>query len=167
MGGGLEQFGFTLILSLRLEYSFDVRRAWPPQFLMRLGPWLALSPVARLGIWNWGMSFPPNTFSFFYWLMTTPVKKEGQTMVNPIRSNGESEPSFRIDVDLHDLLMNCEETLNVQPNKHGRVFPEPIYPQQQFDGDLSTAEYHRLNARRSLKGWGLPYLKSLWHRGRT
>ena len=86
-------------------------------------------------------------------------------MAAPPHSNGGSEPAFRIDVDLHDFLMNPKGTLDVQTKEHSRDFPEPIYPQQQLDGDLSKSEYYKLNARRSLKAWGIPYVKSLWHKG--
>lgn len=86
---------------------------------------------------------------------------------------GASAP-FRIDVDLHNILLEPGKTppsvapLPKPPSKpaNGALgLPEPVYPQLPPDRpDLSDRDYYKLNAVRGLRGWAVPYLKSLWYR---
>lgn len=72
-------------------------------------------------------------------------------------------PPFRIDVDLHDFLM--KSGIKPKPAQaEGSGLPEPVYPQNGRDRDLTRKEYDRRNAKRTFLAWGVPYAKSLWHR---
>ncbi len=80
--------------------------------------------------------------------------------------NGSSAPAFRIDPDLHKKLITLEPAPQSSQSSQGMSLPEPVFPQRSYDGpERSQKEYQRFNAVRTAKTWGLPYAKSLWHRG--
>ncbi len=83
-------------------------------------------------------------------------------------------PAFRLDVQLHDLLVKPgTKPPSIRPapvpvESEGLKLPEPVYPQtpEPTNGDGPTLrEYQKLNARRAWRTWGVPFFKSLWHRG--
>lgn len=69
---------------------------------------------------------------------------------------------IRIDVQLHDILMKSAPIKEPQSHNGGLGLPEPIYPQVTREADMEKSDYHKLNALRVLKGWGIPYAKSRW-----
>jgi len=89
-------------------------------------------------------------------------------------------PSYRLDVPLHSLLVNEEEAANgsngsnathrIHFNGNGvalhadEELPRAVYPSRP-DRWMTEKEYKRFNAVRTAKSWGLPYAKSLLHRG--
>lgn len=75
-----------------------------------------------------------------------------------------SEPRFRIDVGLHDLLMGSRRKQPPTPIA-GLELPEPAYPQLPPELQRTLKEYQHLNAKRTALAWGLPFVKSLWHAG--
>ena len=89
-------------------------------------------------------------------------RRESERLVDQDAS-GSAAP-FRIDVNLHDFLMQSGgPSLEVVKPEEVK-FPEPVYPQKTADQDLARSDYKKLNAMRTLKSWGIPYAKSLWHR---
>lgn len=78
--------------------------------------------------------------------------------------NGSDQHQFRIDVPLHQLLMNGPKPKD-QPGVGVEILtlPEPVYPQRQPGPDYTDREYNKLNAIRGWKGWAVPYFKSRWH----
>ncbi|MFQ5740208.1 MAG: radical SAM protein [Acidobacteriota bacterium] len=81
----------------------------------------------------------------------------------PPRGTGSAAPPFRIDVDLHDFLMQSGVSGENLPARELQTLPEPVYPQNPRDSDMTRSEYHKLNALRTLRGWGIPFAKSRWH----
>ena len=86
--------------------------------------------------------------------------------------NGRPAQPFRMDVELHELLTKPAGKPPAQraPKAQGEellTLPEPVYPQcPRGEGEeLSEKAYHRMNAIRGLKGWAVPYFKSLFHKG--
>ena len=74
--------------------------------------------------------------------------------------------SFRIDVPLHQLLIQEPErhSLPVIPGKE--TLPEPVFPQRSaLDQEQFESEYHKRNAMRTVRLWAVPYVKSLWQSG--
>ena len=69
---------------------------------------------------------------------------------------------FRIDVKLHDVLMDApvEERSKLVPDGPALTLPEPVYPQRTFETELDKTEYQRLNAKRVWHAWGKPYFAS-------
>ena len=88
--------------------------------------------------------------------------RESERLVDQDAS-GSAAP-FRIDVNLHDFLMQSGGSSLEVVKPEGVKFPEPVYPQKTADQDLVAGDYSKLNAMRTLKSWGIPYAKSLWHR---
>ena len=58
-----------------------------------------------------------------------------------------STPPFRIDVELHELLVNPRTGLTVEPAAADQRLPDPIFPQRpNGDGEeLSESKYQNLN----------------------
>lgn len=88
------------------------------------------------------------------------------------QSNNQPAQPYRMDVQLHELLTKPPDKPQVHPalKAHGAELlslPEPVYPQcPRGEGEeLSQKAYHRMNAIRGLKGWAVPYFKSLFHKG--
>ena len=74
---------------------------------------------------------------------------------------------FRVDVDIHNLLMKPAAKPMAPPSlqpKTGELqkLPEPVFPQCPIpEGEeMSEREYHRLNTKRAFKCWALPFVKS-------
>jgi MoaA/NifB/PqqE/SkfB family radical SAM enzyme len=72
---------------------------------------------------------------------------------------------FRIDVPLHQLLMNGPKSKAETASTGAEVLtlPEPVFPQRPAGPDYTDREYNKLNAIRGWKGWAVPYFKSRWH----
>jgi MoaA/NifB/PqqE/SkfB family radical SAM enzyme len=80
----------------------------------------------------------------------------------PAAGTEPAEP-YRIDVELHDVLMDPKSKRSVMvPDGPALTLPEPVYPQREYseDTDATLTEYHRLNAKRTWKAWGKPYFLS-------
>jgi len=74
---------------------------------------------------------------------------------------------FRIDVSIHNLLMNSPSGLPVVPTPKGMTLPEPIFPQHSElvkDPGPETIPDHRDWTRsqiwRKVRGWLIPYMRS-------
>ena len=97
--------------------------------------------------------------------MSTPPVKPEATSSNPDRAN-----DYRIDVKLHDVLMdeaapnrpNATTVGKRAPEPEGEGFPEPVYPHRTYseETDSTLTEYQRVNARRTWNAWGKPYFAS-------
>jgi MoaA/NifB/PqqE/SkfB family radical SAM enzyme len=76
--------------------------------------------------------------------------------------------NFRVDVQLHDLLMNPGAKPQVPPILQTKTeeltLPTPVYPQRSYGRDMTEREYHRLNTKRAFMSWGWPFVKSLYYR---
>jgi len=75
-------------------------------------------------------------------------------------------PKFRIDVNIHSLLMNSAEAPK-PPVHQVLILPEPVYPkfpEKLSDSGPETApekrEWTLSQAYRSMKGWLFPYIRS-------
>lgn len=78
----------------------------------------------------------------------------------------ESAQQYRIDQELHDLLMKSAVKPAVTPpvkKDDALTLPEPVYPQRKPGPDYTDREFNKLNAIRGWKGWAVPYFKSRWH----
>ena len=87
-------------------------------------------------------------------------------------------PKFRIDVDIHNLLM-CPTAGPTVPVSKGLKLPEPIFPQ--FPEKLSDPgpdtppekrDWTLPQAYRTMRGWLFPYIRSRvmpgdWNRGNS
>src|SRR6266404_4955449 len=89
----------------------------------------------------------------------------------PQTSDRPAQP-FRMDVQIHDLLMKPAAHAQVHPalqppTVQPLTLPEPVYPRGKLgEGEaMSLKAYQRHNALRSWRGWGVPYFKSLFHPG--
>ncbi len=76
-------------------------------------------------------------------------------------------PKFRIDVDIHDMLMHAPPQAVRQPMARGRKFPEAVFPQfpeKLHDPGPDTPpekrEWTWPLAYRAMRGWLLPYIRS-------
>ena len=76
-------------------------------------------------------------------------------------------PKFRIDVNVHSLLMNSASEGPELPVNQGMTLPEPIYPkspEKLFDPGPDTPPEKRdwtvFQAYRTMKGWLFPYIRS-------
>jgi MoaA/NifB/PqqE/SkfB family radical SAM enzyme len=88
----------------------------------------------------------------------------------PIGSN--EAPAFRLDVQLHDLLMKAPATkplLPAPPTGEPQSLPIPVYPSRPELQKGEDADYFPANGKRrwtvsqivhAMNGWALPYLKS-------
>ena len=78
-----------------------------------------------------------------------------------------SAPKFRIDVAIHDLLMNGGGQKPRLPQPQGLTLPEPVFPQhpellQQTGPEVlpEKRRWSRQHIYRSMRGWLFPYVKS-------
>ena len=76
-------------------------------------------------------------------------------------------PKFRIDVNVHRLLMNSGSNGHELPLDKGKSLPEPIYPrfpEKLSDPGPETPPEHRgwtlPQAYHKMKGWLFPYVRS-------
>src|SRR5215470_12018865 len=88
----------------------------------------------------------------------------------PIGTN--EAPPFRLDVQLHDLLMKAPATkplLAPPPTGEPQALPTPTYPSRPELQKGADADYFPTNGRRrwtvpqimhAMNGWALPYVKS-------
>src|SRR5262245_54967940 len=74
-----------------------------------------------------------------------------------------SQAQFRIDVPLHNLLMQPRTKTQMPVGAEVLTLPEPVYPQRKPGPDYNDKQYNNLNAIRGLKGWAVPYITSRWH----
>lgn len=78
-------------------------------------------------------------------------------------TGAEVAESYRIDVKLHDDLMDPSKKRSILvPDGPELMLPEPVFPQQEYseESDATLTEYQRLNARRTWRAWGRPYFQS-------
>jgi MoaA/NifB/PqqE/SkfB family radical SAM enzyme len=89
-------------------------------------------------------------------------------------SNKENAPSFRLDVQLHDLLTRSPLPRPVlQPDRITEKFPEPVFPQHpellaqddNYEDNLARAKagkrrWSAPHVLRAMNGWLFPYIKS-------
>jgi MoaA/NifB/PqqE/SkfB family radical SAM enzyme len=84
---------------------------------------------------------------------------------------GQGPPSFRLDVQLHDLLMQpvVKPSVPVPPRGEPQKLPEPVFPQhpELMEGDDAdyipkdgARHWTREQILHSMKGWMFPYFKS-------
>jgi radical SAM protein with 4Fe4S-binding SPASM domain len=75
---------------------------------------------------------------------------------------------FRVDVQLHDLLMKSGSTEKLspalQPKTETLSLPTPPFPQRTYERDMTEREYHNLNTKRAFVSWAWPFAKSLYYR---
>jgi MoaA/NifB/PqqE/SkfB family radical SAM enzyme len=74
---------------------------------------------------------------------------------------------FRIDIAIHDLLMNSAQDPPAPPAPKGLTLPQPVFPQRPAllsePGPETPPELRRWSANhiyRSMRGWLFPYIKS-------
>ena len=76
-------------------------------------------------------------------------------------------PKFRIDVDIHNLLMNSASGPVKLPQPKGKTLPEPVFPR--FPEKLSDPgpaeipqkrDWTLPQVYRSMRGWLFPYIRS-------
>ena len=76
-------------------------------------------------------------------------------------------PKFRIDVDIHNLLMHSAPELVKPPVPKGMTLPEPIFPQ--YPEKLSdpgpetipeSRDWKWPEVYRKMRGWLFPYVRS-------
>ncbi len=78
--------------------------------------------------------------------------------------NGNEQQQFRIDVPLHQLLMNGPKQQSTgSAGAEILTLPDPVFPQRKPGPEYTDREYNKLNAVRGWKGWAVPYFKSRWH----
>jgi MoaA/NifB/PqqE/SkfB family radical SAM enzyme len=79
------------------------------------------------------------------------------------RSGDESAECYRIDIKLHDILMDPKsERSTLVPDGPALTLPDPEYPQREYadETDATLTEYQHMNARRTWRAWGKPYFQS-------
>jgi MoaA/NifB/PqqE/SkfB family radical SAM enzyme len=101
-------------------------------------------------------------------------KIKGETMPEvekPQTSDRPAQP-FRMDVQIHDLLMKPKAPPQVHPALQPKspellTLPEPVFPQSKLaqGGEMTEKEFHWMNTKRGFKGWAFPFVKSLFHKG--
>ena len=82
-------------------------------------------------------------------------------------SNLPGPPQFRIDVAIHDLLMNSSSRPPTPPEPRNLTLPEPVFPQHpellKDPGPEFPPERRRWSRKdiyRAMRGWLFPYVKS-------
>jgi MoaA/NifB/PqqE/SkfB family radical SAM enzyme len=86
-------------------------------------------------------------------------------------TQGQSPPSFRLDVQLHELLMQpaIKPAVPVPPKAEPQKLPEPVFPQhpELMEGDDAdyipkdgARHWTRQQILHSMRGWMFPYIKS-------
>ncbi|MBV8052438.1 MAG: hypothetical protein JOZ80_14710, partial [Acidobacteriaceae bacterium] len=75
-------------------------------------------------------------------------------------------PKFRIDVDIHNLLMNTPGPVPV-PKPKGLTLPEPVFPQHPEklndpgpEVPPAKRDWTMRQVYRSMQGWLFPYIRS-------
>ncbi len=101
--------------------------------------------------------------------------KEGSEMrVNSSESGNNDKSGFRVDVRLHDLLMEGKKRTGLAPEEKPKTLPNPAFPQfPDSVGDVEPDPKYLPKGgspyrsrvtpfiiRRALRGWLAPYLKS-------
>jgi hypothetical protein len=85
---------------------------------------------------------------------------------------GSTQPAFRIDVDINDLLLHSTVRPPAPPEPKGAMLPEPIFPQH--PGLLSDPgrdvapvkrQWQQEHIMRKVRGWLIPYVRSRATRG--
>src|SRR5215813_6429928 len=83
-----------------------------------------------------------------------------------------TQPAFRIDVAINDLLMHSNQQPPAPATARGATLPEPVFPQfpQYFEdpGPESPPEkrsWNREQIMRKVRGWLVPYVRSRVMRG--
>ncbi|MGH9447399.1 MAG: hypothetical protein ACRD3O_16935, partial [Terriglobia bacterium] len=91
------------------------------------------------------------------------------------QQNGEAAPPFRVDVQVHELLMNSKSRplASLQPSVAPKKLPEPVFPQhpellhkevETPEGKPGDSPYHRRWTPdliyHHMRGWLFPYVKS-------
>ena len=78
-----------------------------------------------------------------------------------------SVPKFRIDVDIHNLLMNSAPGPVLVPKPQGMTLPEPVFPQYPEKlKDLGPSappekrDWSLAQTYRTMRGWLFPYVRS-------
>jgi hypothetical protein len=78
-----------------------------------------------------------------------------------------SAPKFRIDVDIHNLLMNSAPGPVMVPAAKNAKLPEPVFPRYQEklsdpgpDRPPQKRDWTMYQVYRSLRGWLFPYVRS-------
>src|SRR5271165_3789787 len=83
--------------------------------------------------------------------------------------SNESSTAFRLDVPLHNLLMQPGSRTAVPPATQPQLLPNPVFPlhpELLGDNGLATASpppkrhYSAEHISRALRGWAVPYLRS-------
>jgi MoaA/NifB/PqqE/SkfB family radical SAM enzyme len=76
-------------------------------------------------------------------------------------------PKFRIDVDIHNLLMNSNPTAPRPPAQTGMTLPEPVFPQYPEkladpgpEKPLAQRNWTMPQVYRKVRGWLFPYIRS-------
>jgi len=76
-------------------------------------------------------------------------------------------PKFRIDVSIHNLLMNAPSGGPAIPEPKGMTLPEPVFPQHPEllndpgpDTIPEKRDWTRAQIMRKVRGWMFPYLRS-------
>ena len=84
----------------------------------------------------------------------------------------QAAPTYRLDVQLHELLMKQPEAprlLPPPPNGKEQKLPTPVFPQhpelmsardEDFFPTNGRREYKRKHVYRAMKGWAFPFLRS-------
>src|ERR1700693_292823 len=79
----------------------------------------------------------------------------------------ETPAKFRIDVAIHDLLMNSSPHAPEPPVSKGLTLPEPVYPQfpEKLDDPgperpLLQRNWGTKELARKVRGWLVPYIRS-------
>ena len=86
-------------------------------------------------------------------------------------------PSYRLDVELHELLMKPPEQPKLLPPPPGgqlQTLPEPVFPSRPELMNAADEDYFPKNGRRSwdakhiykaMRGWAFPWIRSRVKRG--
>jgi MoaA/NifB/PqqE/SkfB family radical SAM enzyme len=76
-------------------------------------------------------------------------------------------PKFRIDVDIHNLLMNSAPGPVKVPDRKGKTLPQPVFPQYPHllsdpgpEKPPLKRDWTWSQAYRSMRGWLFPYIRS-------
>jgi MoaA/NifB/PqqE/SkfB family radical SAM enzyme len=89
-------------------------------------------------------------------------------MTPSARTTPESSPRFRVDVQLHDLLMNKDRRTSLLPKPaEPLTLPDPVYPQHpelldvpDLEGIPDQRKWTAPLVYRAMRGWLFPYIRS-------
>src|ERR1700758_2912028 len=97
---------------------------------------------------------------------------EVETPNAPTTESSTSAPTFRLDVQLHDLLMKPPDSRSLLPApKDGKEqkLPEPVFPQypelmsardEDFFPGNGKRKYKAKHVYRAVRGWAFPFIRS-------